>query len=106
MKALEKTLELIPYSGRAKIEIARSYFLYFKIGDIVGPAWAKIAGINTETCNAQLGLGKFFYVGILAALHYKHVFGFFIKAYRRGGRSKQQVFQYLGRMLVRFGFLG
>jgi len=27
MKALEKTLELIPYSGRAKIEIARSYFL-------------------------------------------------------------------------------
>jgi len=27
MKALEKTLELIPYSGRAQIEIARSYFL-------------------------------------------------------------------------------
>ncbi len=27
LKALEKTLELIPYSSRAKIEIARSYFL-------------------------------------------------------------------------------
>jgi tetratricopeptide (TPR) repeat protein len=27
IKALEKTLELIPYSSRAKIEIARSYFL-------------------------------------------------------------------------------
>ena len=27
MQALEKTLELIPYSGRAQIEIARSYFL-------------------------------------------------------------------------------